>query len=438
MSDSGPGLTPELRSEFLQLIQGRFGIRNSDYIARRLDSGVADLLPRTTCSSPAELLDALRSEGRQAWLEALAEHLTVGETYFFRDPALVAALRTVVLPELIQRRAPDRRLRIWSAGCSTGEEPYTLAILLQQQMVELDNWDVLLVGTDVNRASLRIAREAVYEPWSFRAVSDEFRARYFHPTGKSNAWQLTERVRRLVRFGWTNLAADPLTPPSAELDLILCRNVTIYFDAATTERLYNALIAALAPGGWLVLGPSDPMPNQAHNLERIDAAETVVWRRPALDSGARDWRRPRSYPARPLPAGRSVLSVRDRASDRAPAPRRAPPVVDLTLTSPPTSGDHEDALRAGLVALESESYASAVQWLRRATFRNPNTPVGQFALAKAYLGLGDTTRAQAALAYADRLLARLGDGSLGPGSESLSVAGLRQTVRAHLAALPGA
>jgi tetratricopeptide (TPR) repeat protein len=112
--------------------------------------------------------------------------------------------------------------------------------------------------------------------------------------------------------------------------------------------------------------------------------------------------------------------------------------VDLTLTSPPTSGDHEDALRAGLVALESESYASAVQWLRRATFRNPNTPVGQFALAKAYLGLGDTTRAQAALAYADRLLARLGDGSLGPGSESLSVAGLRQTVRAHLAALPGA
>jgi chemotaxis protein methyltransferase CheR len=438
MSHSGPGLTPELRSEFLQLIQGRFGIRNSDYIAQRLEAAVADLLPRTTCSSAEELFDALRSDRGQGWLEALAEHLTVGETYFFRDSALVTALRTAVLPELIQRRAPDRRLRIWSAGCSTGEEPYTLAILLQQQMVELENWEVLLVGTDVNRASLRIAREAVYEPWSFRAVSDEFRARYFHPTGKSNAWQLTERIRRLVRFGWTNLAADPLTPPSAEVDLILCRNVAIYFDAATTERLYNALIAALAPGGWLVLGPSDPLPNHAHGLERIEAAETVVWQRPAPETTGRDSRRPRSYPARRLPASRSVLTVRNRALDGAPAPRPAPPVVEPTVIPASTSDDHEDALRAGLVALESESYASAVQWLRRATFRNPNTAVGQFALAKAYLGLGDTTRAQAALAYADRLLASLGDGSLGPGSEQLSYAGLRQTVRAHLAALPGA
>jgi tetratricopeptide (TPR) repeat protein len=101
-------------------------------------------------------------------------------------------------------------------------------------------------------------------------------------------------------------------------------------------------------------------------------------------------------------------------------------------------GEDDDSLRAGLLALESGSYASAIQWLRRSTFRNPNAPLGQFALARAYLGAGDTTRAQAALLHADRLLARLGEDSLAPGSETLSVATLREMVQAHLAGPPGA
>jgi chemotaxis methyl-accepting protein methylase len=430
MIDSAPGLPPELRCEFLHLIEQRFGLRGSDYVAHRLDAAVADLLQRTSCADARALFDRLRAGERSADLEALVEQLTVGETYFFRDSALITALRTVALPDILERRLTDRSLRIWSAGCSTGEEPYTLAILLQQQIARLDDWDALLVGTDVNRASLRLAREAIYPAWSFRAVSEEFRKRYFRATPRPNTWQLTDEIRRLVRFGWTNLADEALVPPSANFDLILCRNVTIYFDAATTQRLYHTLINALAPGGWLVLGPSDPMPDHARRLERVEAAETVLWRRadtPA--SRPRESRRPRSTPARHLPDSGSMLSV--------PA-ARADQMSRLGVAEVAPRGEDDDSLRAGLLALESGSYASAIQWLRRSTFRNPNAPLGQFALARAYLGVGDTMRAQAALLHADRLLAGLGEDGLAPGSETLSVATLREMVQAHLAGPPGA
>jgi chemotaxis protein methyltransferase CheR len=426
MIDSAPGLTPELRCEFLHLIEQRFGLRGTDYVAQRLDAAVADLLQRTSCAHAGALLDKLNAGEWSADLEALVEQLTVGETYFFRDPALVAALRTAVLPDILSRRSTDRALRIWSAGCSTGEEPYTIAILLQQR-AQLEDWDVLLVGTDVNRASLRLAREAVYPAWSFRAVSEEFRQRYFRATRAPNTWQLTDDIRRLVRFGWSNLADEALAPPSANFDLIVCRNVTIYFDAARTQRLYHTLIDALAPGGWLVLGPSDPMPNHAQRLERVEAAETVLWRRPAPPaSRPREPHRPRSYPARHLPVSGSMLSVPAARPDHMPA---------LRVAEVAARGGDDDGLRAGLLALESGSYASAIQWLRRSTFRNPNTPLGQFALARAYLGVGDTARAQAALVYADRLLVGLSDDTLAPGSETLSVATLRQMVQAHLAGL---
>src|SRR5262249_3467433 len=160
---------------------------------------------------------------------------------------------------ILRRRESDRRLRIWSAGCSTGEEPYTLAVLLKEQAV-LDDWQVLLVGTDVNRESLRAAREARYPAWSFRATSEQFRQRYFTPLDDGARWRLNDAVRRMVRFAWSNLGAHPPTPPSNDFDLIVCRNVTIYFDDTATQRLYQMLIASLARGGWLMLGPSDPMP----------------------------------------------------------------------------------------------------------------------------------------------------------------------------------
>jgi chemotaxis protein methyltransferase CheR len=128
-SASSP-LSDDLRANFLDLIDRHFGIRESQYGTGRIDDAVGRLLARTECASASVLFDVLATGSRTDWLDELVEHLTVGETYFLRDPAQIAALRRVILPEIIERRRPERRLRVWSAGCSTGEEPYTLAILL--------------------------------------------------------------------------------------------------------------------------------------------------------------------------------------------------------------------------------------------------------------------------------------------------------------------
>jgi hypothetical protein len=292
---------------------------------------------------------------------------------------------------------------MWSAGCSTGEEPYTLAILLREQAV-LDEWEALIVGTDLNRESLRVAREARYPAWSFRATSEAFKQRYFDAVG--NGWRLKDPVRRMVRFGWSNLAADPLLAPSAEFDLVVCRNVTIYFDDEVTQRLYRTLIGALAPGGWLMLGPSGLAPDQPRTAPR-------------------QLPRPVSQPRLPRPVSQPRLL--------APVKKARPAPVAAVL-----SGDGHAELEAGLLALEAGSAASALEWLRRATFRDPQSPLGQFALARAYLGVGDTARALAALQHTQRLLSELRGEEFVPHSDAMPIETLRQAVQTHLTAMEAA
>lgn len=415
-------LTPELRTRYLDLVDRYFGIRESDYGSSRIDDAINRVLPHTASSDASALLDALTDGDNPEWLDMLVQHLTVGETYFLRDPAQIAALRNTILPEIVERHQHDRRVRMWSAGCSTGEEPYTLAILLREHTV-LDGWEVQIYGTDLNRNSLRIAREARYPAWSFRATSEMFRQRYFEPAG--NAWRLNESVRRMVRFGWTNLASDPLTAPSNQFDLIVCRNVTIYFDDATTQRLYRGLIDALAPGGWLMLGSSDPLPSDRDDLVRIETHEAVLWRRRAAFVTP--------TVAAPRPSSVPRLAAAKRPVSLPPQQRALPAALEIRT---PDNGRAD--LEAGLLALEAGSAASAIEWLRRATFRDPHSPLGQFALARAYLGIGDSPRAHAALLHTQRLLRELGGEEIVPDSDAMPVETLRQAVQTHLTVLEGA
>ena len=420
-------LSSDVRSGYLDLVDRQFGIRESDYGAGRMDEAVGRILDAAPHGDATTLLQYLQAGDRPDLLDALVEHLTVGETYFLRDPAQMAALRRLVLPEILDRRRLERRVRVWSAGCSTGEEPYTLAILLSEQTV-LDDWVVHLFGTDVNRESLRVAREATYPAWSFRATSEQFRQRYFVPNG--TGWRLTDAVRRMVRFAWSNLGAESLTPPSSDFDLIVCRNVTIYFDELATQRLYRTLVGALSPNGWLMLGPSDPMPADREDLERVEAHRAVLWRRKAPRALSIALRRP--SPALMQPIARPV----SRPPLTQPRPTAKPAVVDPEAAPRGLSGRAE--LEAGLLALEAGSCGSALEWLRRATFRDPHSPLGQFALARAYLGVGDMPRAHAALLHTQRLLSELRTETIVPDSDALPVETLRQAVQTHLTALEGA
>lgn len=164
--------------------------------------------------------------------------LTIGETYFFRNAAHFAALRERVLPELLERRAGVGSLRLWSAGCATGEEPYSLAMALADALPASPPWQVSILATDLNPQFLERARAALYGAWSFRETRDELRERCFTPEGPR--WRLRPELRRQVLFARLNLAEasyPAVANGTVALDLIFCRNVTIYFDEATRRRV---------------------------------------------------------------------------------------------------------------------------------------------------------------------------------------------------------
>lgn len=197
-----------------------------------------------------------------AQLNALATHLTVGETYFFRDAELFQALETEVLPELIRRRqGKEQTIRIWSAACSSGEEPYSVAILLHKLLPRRSDWKITLLASDVNPSALEKAMHASYGAWSFRDTPAWVRNDYFHCV--ENGYVLRDDVRSMVEFFQMNLAAcryRDIEPQLTELDLVFCRNVLMYFSRAQAMQVFEKLAECCAPEAWIVTNPLEATP----------------------------------------------------------------------------------------------------------------------------------------------------------------------------------
>lgn len=192
-------------------------------------------------------------------IEVLAGNLTVGETYFYRDPRFFELLERQLLPALRELRASERRLRIWSAACCTGEEPYSLAMAVRQAMPDPTGWQISILGTDINPRFLQKAARGLYGAWSFRDGSAGLQDRWFTPAA-GGRWQIAPELRGSVTFAPLNLVEDvypSLLTNTNALDLIVCRNVLIYFSAEQAIRVVKQLALCLSEGGWLVLGPND-------------------------------------------------------------------------------------------------------------------------------------------------------------------------------------
>ncbi|MEP7352584.1 MAG: CheR family methyltransferase [Acidobacteriota bacterium] len=192
-------------------------------------------------------------------LDALIAEITIGETYFFRHQEHFDALRDQVFPELIQRNGRTRSLRIWCAGCSDGCEPYSLAILLKREMADqLAGWDVTILGTDINRNCLARAREGLFPSWALRATTETLKEQCF--TKEGNFWSLCPQYRKGVSFQYHNLVENLSSPNASlsEFDLIICRNVMIYFGQELMRRMVLQFHHSLVPGGWLLVGPAEP------------------------------------------------------------------------------------------------------------------------------------------------------------------------------------
>ena len=193
-----------------------------------------------------------------AW-QAVVRALTIGETYFFRDESLFQTLRAPIFDTLLRQRRQQNRceLNIWCAGCATGEEPYSIAILLHELLPDADRWAINLIATDINQHALQHARAGIYRQWAFRHTRPTLRAQYFDSV--PDGWQIKPALREKVLFRQANLL-DP--PPLPQLDVIFCRNVLIYLTREHVAKMETTLFDSLTPNGWLVLGQSEAIHTQ--------------------------------------------------------------------------------------------------------------------------------------------------------------------------------
>ncbi|MFH1098007.1 MAG: CheR family methyltransferase [Candidatus Desantisbacteria bacterium] len=259
-------VSPDLSEEefllFQRYISDNAGLFLDD---SKLDTLRTALLARTTALNLKDYREYYRfisfnPRGGEEFKE-LMNLLTVGETYFFRDIKHFEILGKYILPELIKYKKDrgDNSIRIWSAGCSTGEEPYSIAMFLLENFTIPSLWDIEILATDVSTKALQKAREGIYTKWSLRAIDRKYSQKHF--TTVENRYHLNDDIKQMVRFEYFNLIREPypLTKMGNYWDIILCKNVTIYFKIDSTKRVIHDFYQSLRDGGSLFIGMSESL-----------------------------------------------------------------------------------------------------------------------------------------------------------------------------------
>lgn len=252
------GLSHALLANLTRFVESRIGLHFPEERFRDLERGICcaahDFGFEDAESCISWLLSCPLS---QAQIEILASHLTVGETYFFRDKAVFDFLESQVLPEWIEsRRGKEQRIRIWSAGCATGEEAFSMAILLYKMIPDLTSWNITIQATDINPHFLKKASEGVYGEWSFRDPPQGLKERHFTKTPRG--YELLAQIRKMVLFSYHNLATDPypaLINNTSAMDLIFCRNVMLYFHHKRAAEVVQNMHRCLVDSGLFILSP---------------------------------------------------------------------------------------------------------------------------------------------------------------------------------------
>jgi chemotaxis protein methyltransferase CheR len=276
--DEQPRMSEEAFRLLRDLVHDHCGIAFRDDARYLLERRLA---PRLEALGLADYLAYHRylrfDPGRAAELQRAIDLLTTNETYFYREPLQLDALAREILPELARTRAAERSLRILSAGCSTGEETYTIAVLVKDSRL-FDGWDVEIVGCDISSRCVEHARAGLYGEHAFRNVESQAMRRWFHLRG--GKWAVDEAIRRMVRFGRENLLDDRPLATVARLDVLVCRNVMIYFDVPARKRLLRTFHEKLRDGGWLLLGHSESLINLTADFEIVHLRSDLVYRKP--------------------------------------------------------------------------------------------------------------------------------------------------------------
>jgi chemotaxis protein methyltransferase CheR len=273
----------ELLSRVSDFVATRFGLHFARKRWNDLERGIAKAAVEFRFEDSEACIKWLLAEQlSKNQLEILASCLTIGETYFFREKKSFDALETRILPALISsRRGEGKRLRIWSAGCSTGEEAYSIAILLHKMIADLRQWNITILATDLNSFSLRKAERGEYGDWSFRGIPDRIKDSYFTRNSKG-CFEIVSHIRKMVMFAGLNLAEDPypsLFNNTNAMDVIFCRNVLMYFTPHQVKKVVDGFRHSLVSGGWLVVSPCETSHTLFHDYETVSFHEAVFYRK---------------------------------------------------------------------------------------------------------------------------------------------------------------
>lgn len=368
---SSSSLPPALMKDFSQFLLDKMGLHFPMDSWRELEKKLEPISQAFGFESVKPCLEWLMSTPfTQKNLDILAAHLTIGETYFFRDERLFQALKERILPDLIHSHQHSKHLRIWSAACCTGEEPYSVAIVLQQLLSD-PSWSIYILGTDINIQFLHKAEAAQYKPWSFRSTPHSIKASYF-TQNPAERFTLIPKIRKMVKFRYLNLIEGNYPSPLEDIqsmDLILCNNVLIYFSLPFIQKVVQHLVNTLNEGGWLCVTPIEVPYIIDARLTSFKIGDMTLFKKRAQIK--------QDLPpiSSPLPTLRPLPKV---------IPQHTPPITTATLASSPKKSIYERAW----TAYQQENYQETSRLLedkfKEQSFLNDQE---SFLLIKAYLYL---------------------------------------------------
>ena len=347
-------------SRVREVLAGQIGLQFAKERTCELERGIRSAATDSGYSNPETFIDWLISTPLSVGqIESLAAHLTVGETYFFRDKDSFRALEEKILPDLIRaRRDPGKCLRIWSAGCSTGEEPYSVAILLRRLLPDWKEWNITILATDINPGSLKKGIAGVYGNWSFRDMPQWAMESAFRKRG-DGLFEISPDFRKMVAFSFFNLVEDgcpSLLMGNNAIDIILCRNVLMYFAPGQANQVVKKFHRSLVEGGWLLVSPVEAHQMISSDFFAIPLSGTVLHRKERRDHPRKRSEESSAPSSFPLPRVTTRLRKHPAvpvkpwppANPPSPRPSSAPPADALSLYRQGKLEEAEKMIRTSL------------------------------------------------------------------------------------------
>ncbi len=461
--------------KLLQILEQYVGTSHLKLRKRELHKSLSMGAAKLGFSSTQELIDNLIKSNGTDGIDSLIEYFTVGETYFFRHKECFDVIKSDILPKLAEIAKNEGRseLNVWCAACSSGEEPYSLAMLLDNTELPLAGWQINIYASDINQDFLKRAAAGIYSEWSFRELPEEYLHKYLKPVGK-NSYELEPRIRKKVKFFSHNLLSPEYPEiPARKLDLIICRNVLIYFNKKQIHSIFNKFQSLLHDEGWLLTSPAEVAADPDCRLKPVNCSGVYFYgitrtvpeqsaavhnniqhslERKAKTARQQPEKRPKSVPrqSKPKPEERPVEKhilppeLLKMAKDRKAkvSPEQAADMarccadagrLELALywSNIAIDGDNlnpEMHYLQAQILRESGNIDAALRELKNVLFLNPDFIAGYFTSGMLQLKSGNPKAALRNLRNAEKMLSTMDDSLEVAGCEGVTVRNMRETI----------